>query len=61
MNDTTCSSGFLAFDSWTLGDSFIAKYYTVFDLGNNQVGFAASRKPTKKDNTLLFEPGRPIL
>jgi hypothetical protein len=27
---------------WILGDYFLYRYYSIFDIGNNQIGFAQS-------------------
>lgn len=43
--EVICLSGFFgaAINHWILGDSFINQYYTVFDYGNKQIGFAQAK------------------
>lgn len=40
---SVCLSGFLGTEMsnfWILGDNFLAKYHTIYDFGNDRVGFA---------------------
>lgn len=49
-----CISPFMGLDLpgmklWIVGDAFLRKYYTVYDMGKNRVGFAVAKHTSKNE------------
>ncbi|KAL5109722.1 Lysosomal aspartic protease [Taenia crassiceps] len=56
-----CLLGFMGIDipihpMWILGDVFIGKYYSIFDLGQKRIGFAPVKKRSSKFSRRVFLP-----